>query len=319
MTRVMRYELQAILTTRSNECWPSFSFVHEWEEVFHARLKLPMIGFSTEAMVARSVSVGGYDLAVVPLAHQIQFYKPHRKILPVVVDCWQQDIAPFLEWYADIPLVYVASLEAYRAIKAAGFDGRLGYLPMSVADTIRQTRVPEKRIDVIQYGRTNPFLDSCMQRFCERFPSVDYVTMEIRNGRICYRSSKSGLLGDFHERHRFLELLGSARVSLVSAPGMGGEKDTGGYHPVAVRFFESAAHFCYMLGTYPDNDDFRYCGVRTVCNAVETYDQFESCLMDLLNRPFNCTDEYNQFLDHNVTSVRVSQIVKDLILLDEYA
>lgn len=312
MKRDMPVGLQAILTTRYEACWPSFSFVHEWEEVFHSRLKLPFIGITHEAMVQRSKADSGFDLAILPLARQIQCYTPHRKILPVIVDCWQQDVIPFLEWYADIPFVYVASLEAYRDIKAAGFSGRLGYLPMSVSDAIRQARVPEKRIDVIQYGRTNPFLDGCMKRFCKRFPLVDYVTMEIRNDRICYSSSKYGLLGDFHERHRFLELLASARVSLVSAPGMGGEKDTGGYHPVAVRFFESAAQFCYMLGTFPDNDDFRYCGVRTVCDAVETYDQFESCLIDMLNRPFNRSDEFNQFLDHNVTSVRIAQIVNDL-------
>ena len=301
-------QLQSIISTRFEECWPSFYFVHEWEDIFQRLLNLSFKEFSPENMRLLSLEPERLDLTILPLAKHIQCYQPHKRVISIVVDCWRQDVSSFLDWYAESPMTYLASLEALRDIRASGFTGNLGYMPMSISDALRREIVPEKYVDVIQYGRTNPVLDGYMKQFCRNFPQVNYVTMEILQNRICYKSTKYGSLGDMHERHRFLGLLAASRVSLVSSPGMDGSKDTGGYNPVAVRFFESASQFCYMLGRYPANDDFSHCNVELVCDAVQGYDEFEDKLITMLSKPFNLVDEFNAFLDLNVTSRRVKQL-----------
>jgi len=303
---------ESIITTRFAECWPSFYFVHEWEDVFQRLLKLPFLKFDHDIMQHRSGNIAGNDIAILPMARQMSYYTPHNKLIPIVVDCWKDDIPFFVQQYADVPVSFVASLEAYSDILAAGFNRQLFYLPMSVSDSIRQASVPDKHIDVIQYGRTNGVLNEYMLKFCNRFPRTNYVTMEIVDGRIHYNSTTLGHLGEIHDRERFIKLLAASRVSLVSSPGIDGSKATGGYNPVAVRFFESAAQFCYMLGRYPDNQDFRVCDVASVCPSINSYDEFEERLMGMLSKPFNQYEQFNHFLDKHVTSQRVMSVLARL-------
>jgi len=306
-------QLGSIITTRYDTCWPSLQLIHEWEDVFSANLKLPFVPYTLDNMYTLAKRSGSYDLAFVPVFRHIECYLPNTNTIPILVDCWRQDIDRFEELCSGFPLVYVTSLEAYREIMALGFSGNLLYMPLSISDSQRCMALPEKRIDVIQYGRRNPVLDGWMHRYLIKYPTVSYVTTDYDEvGKVKIISNHHGVIGDCPDRQTLMNALGMARVSLVSSPGMDNSKDTGGYNPVAPRFFEGAAKYCYMLGRYPKNEEFVYCGVDDVCECVEEYDQFEDRLNGMLTKRFDRFDEYRLFLNMHVTSRRVATFLRDV-------
>lgn len=306
--------LNSIISTRYDTCWPSLQLVHEWEDIFSASLRLPYVPYTLDNMYALAGKTGSYDLAFIFEFRHVECYKPNPNTIPILVDCWKQDINRFDELCRAFPLVYVTSLEAYRDILARGFSGNLLYMPLSISDKQCCGSLPEKPFDVIQYGRRNLMLDDWMRRYLGKYPHVSYVTTTCdAAGKVQLISNHHGVIADCPDRRTFMDVVGMAKVSLVSSPGMDNSKDTGGYNPVSPRFFEGAAKFCHMLGRYPKNEEFSYCGVDDICECVEEYEQFEDRLSSMLTKSFDRFAEYRLFLDMHKTSRRVATFLRDFM------
>lgn len=306
--------LASIITTRYDAHWQSQQMYHDWEDVFSVNLKLPFVPYSLDNMFELAKRTGNYALAFVSVFRLIECYRPNPNTIPILVDCWKQDIESFNDLCRGFPLVYVTCLEAYRDIMAQGFSGKLLYMPLSVSDKQCCLTLPEKRIDVIQYGRKNSVLDNWMQKYLIKYPHVSYVTTAVDEaGKVKILSNRHGA-EECPDRRYLMNVLAMAKVSLVSAPGMDNSVNTGGYNVVASRFFEGAAKYCYMLGRYPKNEEFTYCGVDDVCDCVEDYEQFEDRLTTMLAHRFDRFDEYRRFLSMHVTSCRVATFLRDVTL-----
>jgi hypothetical protein len=172
--------------------------------------------------------------------------------------------------------------------------------------------VDGKDIDIIQIGRKNEVINAYMGEFLSKHPEINYIRQEMINSRFHYVSSKYGDLGSFDTRESYVKLLRRCKISLLSSPGEDKSKDTGGYNPVTPRFYESAANYCYMLGRYPDNADFKYCNISEVCEKIVDFNSFENSIKNKLNKSFDQFDRYDAFLENHFTSKRVHQLVNDL-------
>lgn len=86
-----------------------------------------------------------------------------------------------------------------------------------------------------------------------------YVYTKKENGINVYYSTKQGILNDkTGTRQEFINFLSSAKISLLSAPGIDGSDNncTGGFNPVTPRFYESAVQYCYMVGRFLESAVF---------------------------------------------------------------
>jgi hypothetical protein len=115
----------------------------------------------------------------------------------------------------------------------------------------------------------------------------------------------------FKKRADFIGLLKRSRISLVSAPGLDDDKiRTGGFSPVTPRFLESASCGCHLIGLYPQNADFEYYGIKEICNAVASFDEFKKVTLDYLNK--TNPPDFTQFLEKHLTSNRAAELLSKL-------
>ncbi|MEI6305534.1 MAG: hypothetical protein WCP33_01810, partial [Deltaproteobacteria bacterium] len=208
--------------------------LHDWEDIFFSKLQIPFIPYTLDNMYLQGSKTGGYDLAFIPTLEYAECFKPNRNTIPIIVDCWKNDVERFEDLCSKFPVTYVSNLQAYQAIINKGFSGNLRYMPLSVSDKHRSKFVPDKSFDVIQYGRKDAMLDNWMHIYLEKFPSVSYLTTK-KEGDKYKIVSNHGDVFDWTNRQSFMDLLGMAKVSLVSPPGMDNIQDTGGYFTVASR------------------------------------------------------------------------------------
>jgi hypothetical protein len=251
-------------------------------------------------------------LIFIPVAMQIKDFLPYPQLIPVVMDLWANDIPEFIQYIKKFRFFFVTSLEAFLALKSMGIQ-HVAYLPYSVPDIYVTNAVPRKDIDIIQFGRTNPLLDSYMKIFLNKFPETNYVTTRhYTNNRIYFHSTRDGMLFESDSRGRFMNMLSRSTISLVSTPGMDGSRETGGYNTVSPRFYESIAGCCRLIGRFPQNEEFEALGMGAIAERVDSYEQFEWLLLKYIGKPFEKLGQYLEYLSKNTTSQRVPLIVNAL-------
>ncbi|MBW4890081.1 hypothetical protein KXQ82_10155 [Mucilaginibacter sp. HMF5004] len=212
-------------------------------------------------------------------------------------------------------LIFVTNIEVLDHFKGKAIAQRMRYIPLSISDKYFNANVPVKKIDVLQMGRQNPVLHEWMLKVTNKYPEIEYVYAKNENGINVYFSTTKGILNEkTGSREEFMAFLGSAKVSLLSAPGIDGGDQirTGGFNPVTPRFYESAVNYCYMIGRYPDAPDFELNKISSVCERPENYDEFEKAVLSMLKTPFNLQDKYNVFIKQHLTSTVAQSIKQEL-------
>lgn len=129
-------------------------------------------------------------------------------------------------------------------------------MPLSVSDKHYAPNFERyhKTIDVIQFGRRDPILHEYMLRYSAEHKDVDYVYSVSGGKRSEYLSTIRGTIGSISGRDSFIQTLASAKISLVSSPGMDENQPiTYGVSFPTPRFYESAILGCALIGRYPDN------------------------------------------------------------------
>ena len=234
-------------------------------------------------------------------------------VIPIVIDFWAEHLRNAEEVFSRSPLVIVTNLEIKKALASGSLRDRLLYLPLSISSrNVCQSR-PEKTIDLIQVGRRNRYLHQWALEYSEGRPGFEYVYSDTSGVWPRWYSTKRGALGSNKSRSTYLSLLRSARVSLVSSPGIdGGEERTGGFNPVTPRFYESAAAGCHLIGRYPETGaDFIENGVPAVCINARSAEEFNFALDSALSSQ-DLVLSLDYFV-HSHTTVEIARRLRRLI------
>ena len=240
-------------------------------------------------------------------------YQPNS--IPIFIDCFKTMAEKIVSYCKKNPLLFVTDYEVYQELQQTRIAHKTKYIPLSISDIHIKKTVPEKKIDVLQMGRQNPVLHEWMIRFTKKFPEIEYVYANRKDEIHAYYSTTQGWIHETVDtRDEFMQFLGSAKISLLSSPGIdGGDKArTGGYNPVTPRFYESAINYCYLVGRYPDSPDFIHNDVSSVCERPENYEDFETVILKMLAEPFSLQKKYQPFIEKHLTSVVAESIRSEL-------
>jgi|GEM_PF-1205847 len=250
------------------------------------------------------------------VAETVNHYVYQPNSIPIIIDCFRDkvDLVPIL--YRKNPLVFVTDIEVFTYLQATSIAPKLKFVPLSISNKYLKKKVPAKKIDVLQMGRQNTVLHHWMMELTAKHPSIEYVYAKRENDKQVYWSTTRGLLDVPTEtREQFMAFLGSARISLVSSPGVddhGTVTRTGGFNPVTPRFYESAVNYCYMIGRFPDAPDFIYNKVASVCERPDSYEAFEQQVLSMLATPFNQQERYRPFIQQHLTGTIAMMLKKEL-------
>lgn len=298
----------AVVSNRGTSSWPSWLMVYEWEDIFAASLSAEIVMLKDWLKAkSRAIDYNEYHLVFLQLASDLERFNFGKRCIPIVMDVWENDIDLFIRCTAGFDLVFVTSLEVFERISMCGVCN-VSYLPYSFPDQYFGESVPNKDIDIIQFGRTNPILDDYVNQLLIKYPYLNYVTTVHHQGKIFFHSSLNGLMELSDTRQKFMTMLGRSTISLVSTAGMDGSRDTGGFNPMSPRFYESAACYCRLIGRFPHNDEFDIFNFNRIADRVESYDEFEFLVLSYVGKPFDRVDEYQDILKHHTTSARVIYI-----------
>lgn len=322
-------KINGIYTNRKFENWPSWDVVHEWEEYISKYLNIELINYNKYINKISKIVFNNKirtryindfkqkNLEKVNLAFFMNIYDSRyfmnkdTNTIPIIIDLWGQDIKYFSKIFNKSKLVYVTSMEVYNKIKELNKNLIIKYIPLSISD-IWKVKEIDKKIDILQLGRRNDVLHRYAMELTNKFNEIEYIYQTNVDGELHYYSTKNGDLGSFMSRKDYMNLLYQSKISLVSSPGIDNSKDTGGFNPVTPRFYESAINYCYMIGRYPNNDDFKYCNIESICKNVNNYNEFESYVFNFLNSEFDLFQDYDRFLNNHYTSNVAKRILSDL-------
>lgn len=330
-------EIKRIYSNRSYVQWPSAHLLHEWEEDFSKVLNVPIISsrikeiimdnrisrklFSKNDVLNISRKLdnlfnrGEKSLLFEMLPKSHFSYSTGTNSIPVMVDFWdKQDPESFYKIYKNCKLVGISSLEVYSFLKKDNCPLNIVHLPLSLPDKYRLEGTESffKKYDIILAGRRNEVLWQYLQSYAEKYKDTEFLYQENINGRLCYISNKTGLIGEFQSRSEYINLLKSCKVGFYATPGLDGAKETGGFNPVTPRFLELIATGCHIIGRYPDNEDTNFYNMDSICPNINSYNQFEALLMQHLKGPGPNLNSYSRYLEEHYTSKR-AYLLKDIL------
>lgn len=295
---------RCIVSNRGCSDWPSWQMIYEWEDILARELGTRIIDYDEWDRTRDAEHPdSGYELCIIMLPGALDRFPCYSRFVPVVMDVWRKDIEHFIQQIVPMELVFVTSLEAFRMLQDRGCR-QVAYLPYSFPDQYLLEEPPEKDIDIIQFGRTNPVLDDYMGQLLQHFPHLNYVTTVHHQGALFFHSSRFGLLEVSDTRSKFITMLRRSSISLVSTAGMDGSRDTGGFDPISPRFYESIGCFCRLIGRFPETDEFELLGMNRLAERVDSYPQFERLVSGYLGRTFDRKEEYQSFIRQHTTSER---------------
>jgi hypothetical protein len=333
-------KVASILSERFHQNWPSWHVVYEWEDDFASALNVPILSSNYtkniyEVIINNKItnkfigtepierhlqhndlkrkSISKYIVfEMSPRKHFTNTYSTNVNAIPIIIDYWKHnDVDAFCSTYKNCELVLISSLEVYNWLKENGCDLQIHHFPLSISDRYRLTETIyfDKEYDVIFAGRMNNVMLEYMMELSTKYSDVEYVYQENVNDILYYKSNKRGIIGSFHTRKEYVDLLRKSRVGIYTTPGIdGGENRTGGFNPVTPRFLELLSSKCLMLGRYPENEEINFFEVNKVCPNIHSYSEFERYIMHYLNQTTIPTEAYIGILSKHYTTNRVIQL-----------
>lgn len=317
-------ELVSIRTQRKLPRIPSFHLIFEWEDIISRKMNIPL---KEEGRTLRYLNyfhrflhIKGFcannkkcDLVFDMNAKTRDSFYNQKNIIPCIVDFYltKRELPAFRKAYSKNPFCLISSLEAYNFIKENMPFFPCYHLPLSISDlyAISEETTFKKEYDLVLFGRQNPFLESCLNRYIKMHPEFSYVYRKMdKERRHWYYTNKGKLLGEFSSRQSYISLLKQSRIALYSTPGIdGGEKRTHGFNQVTPRFLEILTSGCHVIMRYPKNADTEYYQLSDFCASIESYEQFEMKIKEALSVPVPI-NKHAEFLNKHYTSVRVEQL-----------
>lgn len=318
-----------IYTVRDTHQPYYWDIVFEWEDEFSKTLGVPLIPVGQKYNKIYCPKLSKKLLNRVNFYQNIDkyFFKPtqyflafhigppgvysfhsRKDVIPIIVDFWKsENLKRFQKIFSTTKKVFITSKEVYTFLNRKKLKINLDHLSLSLPDKYLDLEVVSKDIDLIQIGRQNQKINEYVNLFLKEFPETNYVYTVKKEGKVVNVSSKHGPINTEGDRGTFINLLNRSKISLLSAPGLDEDRlRTGGFSPVTPRFLESAACKCFMVGVYPENDDFQVYQIDEVCTKVGNYDSFKNVILDHLRASH--LPDYSNFVSKNLSSVRAKDI-----------
>lgn len=317
----------AILTKRSYESWPSWHIVYEWEDELSKALRIPVLSSKTEDYYSESRFIRLFSSRqpvkammqwcnraspfaklniVFELTVKTNFsYSNDCNAIPVIIDFYTRDVHLFNSTYKNSKLICITSLLTYNFLKENKCPLNIQYLPFSLPDKYKALEAPaKKKYDIILAGRKNRVLWDFLLVFERRFPEIEYLYQDEVEGRLVYRSNKCGIVGEFHTRDQYMNLLCQCKIAFYATPGIDGDaKRTAGFAQVTPRYLELLACGCLLLGRYEVNVETEHFEFDKYCPNIDSYEHFETLLLNYVSHGVSSDRvAYTMFLKKHYTS-----------------
>jgi len=323
-------KLGKILSDRKIQLWPSWQIVYEWEDILSKDLNIPITYVTGTENVMFKVfrrlkllkyiqwlssksKVTAPSLYFEMYADKNFSYGLKKNIIPVIIDFFlkKEELPEFHTAHQNCDLILISSLEAFNFLKTNNSSLNIQHFPLSISDNYRLTENShyKKDIDVLMAGRKNPVIWEYLQRYSTENKEFEYVYQINVDGKLMYESNKKGVIGEFHSREEYIDLLRSAKISFYATPGVdGGEERTNGFNPVTPRFLELMTAGCLLMGRYPINAETEFYELEEYCPRIESYEEFINILENYNLLDSYPKEKYIKYLDKHYTSVRAKQL-----------
>ncbi len=318
---------QKIATLRKCDTWVSNDVLYEWEDLCVTYFNGELLDINKPVFRRIINRLRAFLKSPVRLPFVLKrrpvlafvmnpglsiYYKGHS-VIPNYLDVAEEEIDAVIKETKKLPFYFVTSLDVQKIINNRCGDTRCKFMPQSISDKYYTKQIAKKTLDVLQLGRKNPKLHEFMLRYCEEHPTVEYVYRN-PNKQLCYNSTTRGDIGAIESREDFINLLSSAKISLVSTPSIDCSRYFGNIDFVTARVYESAAFYCHMIGRYTENEEVEKIGLTEICTCVKTYEEFSVLVGSFLQIDNQKNiEKYDSFLKQHVTSQRCVQFENELM------
>lgn len=327
--------LLKIYSDRHFQNWPSQHIVYEWEDEIAKSLKIPILESPFQNnYITKIVSriwknafkndlTGGLDgincrkgnfLYFEMTPKKFRSFSNNRNAIPIIIDYWERENVEYLNhYYRKCQFILISSLEVLNFLKKNNCNLNLMHFPLSLPDKyhLEPSQIFKKHYDIVLAGRTNPVLWEYLKKYEHMHPEIEYLYQEQQNGELYYRSNKHGIIGNFHRREEYINLIRSAKISFYSTPGIdGGEKRTGGFNPLTPRFLELLSAGCHVIARYVHNEESEFFQLESICPSVNSYEEFEKQMNFALNSKDQPIKRNSDYLLKHYTSMRIDTLKK---------
>jgi hypothetical protein len=240
-----------------------------------------------------------------------------KNVIPIIVDFWfedEEDLVGFYDTYKHCPLVLITSAEVYDFLKSKNCPLNIGHWALSLPDSqILNENYTKKTWDLVLLGRTNPYFVRMLETYCTKYPEFEYVLGNADINNRNFVTNKGRDAGHAIGREAYLEMVRSTKIAFYSTPGIDEAKTcTNFFNQVTPRFLELLAGGAFVMAHYPQNADTEYYEMDTMCNDVDSYEEFEKQLNEYRLRTDLPIEKNKAYLSKHYTSARISDLIKIL-------
>jgi hypothetical protein len=252
-------------------------------------------------------------MGFVTIVYDIVYFK-RRNCIPVFLDIWPNEINYVCRAMRKEVPFFVTSLDVYKLIKKKAPNLNVYYIPLSVSDKWNTETQTDRTIDMIQMGRKNEVLHTYALKYVEKHPNVEYVYSgkSGTEGDLKYYSNRMGEIGTIETREKYMNLLRRSKICLLSSPGKDGSRErAAGIDFPTPRFYESAICKCFMLGRYTKNREFALQKIPSVCPYIDSYEDFEAEIDQILGGNLEVeTERFQKYIHMHLTSTWFKEFQK---------
>lgn len=242
-------------------------------------------------------------LAFLMFASQYQEYYP-EDILPIFIDTRVDSFKMLIKAIEHIDFAIITNRSAWEKAMQIYPDKQLYSIPLWCSNKWKLKELPHKTIDVLQIGRKNTILHNFMLRFITNHPKVEYVYRQDNSNN--YISTMKGNIGPLKGRNDYMNALRKAKVCLVSSPLVDNAPEMDFITP---RVYEAAMSYCYMLGRFTKNAEFKEIGLDRVVDMATDYETFAHILTNYLTcGDFTKRDAFDKFISDNSFEARYRKL-----------
>lgn len=313
-----------------------YDIVYEWEDAFCKELDSKLFyapdfrfgkhdinqslivrtGLNLENILLRRKTAFAFEMF--GQYNRSQIHSSHSAICIIDFYPTKDLLHSFYTTYKKVPYLFISNREVYEFLIANNPERAIYHMPLSLPDKYRISKNThyDKKYDLILVGRQNKQLMEWLKIFCKTH-RLSYVYRKYINHEkkeFLYYTNNDTFVSNVVTRDDYFELLRKCKIAFYSTPGIKGDpkhKVSNGFSQVTPRYLELLSCGCHLMGTYTDNPDTRYYELDSFVNKVNSYQQFENIIKQLLHKEVDM-EKYSNYLENHYTSVRARQFLEFL-------
>jgi hypothetical protein len=330
-----------ILSLRNVEKWPSYHIVYEWEDelakILHADIVneyknykfykstllrlIHLISYRFKHKPKNTLNVY-FEMAPKKIIRKGPFHfniNPfnNKNYIPIFIDCIidENKLEDFYLSYNRCSMLLISDKNIYDLLIKKKCPFKIYHFPLSLPDKYKlNTQINYDKIyDAIIIGRKDPTFIEWLNKYSSNNPDFIYLhQIKGEKGELYYIDNKGNIIGNYHTREQYIDLLRKTRISFYSTPGIDNEKNI---DPVTPRLFELMSAQCKLIVRYSDNADTRFFELGKIFKSINNYEDFEKQMNIFLTSETYPKSEYVEFLSKNYTSERAQLLIN---IISEY-